>query len=349
LAQTNGGHATGVVHLTFNQRSPFSPLPELCRREPFKSRLQVMTLNRTEEQVRSWESQNDYDLSHESFEAFIPAAYGRGDAPFGVLVFISAGDSHVPAGWAEALSKHRLIWISAEHGGNDREGLIRVGLALDAIFNISQRYNVDANRVYIAGFSGGAEKANWLLTAFPDQFAGGYLMMGSSFYFGIEDENHHWQPGVEGLRWHGPIDEIKKSTRIVILSGANDPGVVPGADRADYEALLLDGFQHAGFMQVPGGHQLPSATWFEKGLAMLDDPKPKTPPTTAPTTAPTPQPSQVAQAKRILATAQYLLKMHISWADRKAGDYLRQLMTDYPTTPSAAKAQQLLKDGRGSG
>jgi hypothetical protein len=76
---------------------------------------------------------------------------------------------------------------------------------------------------------------------------------------------------------------------------------------------------------------------------------------TTPTDQPNPLPGQIGQAQRILATA--LLNLERQYpkqyskeqvarfrkaAQDRARKYLEQVVSEYPTTPAAAKARQLL-------
>src|SRR5205823_2919494 len=94
------------------------------------------------------------------------------------------------------------------------------------------------------------------------------------------------------------------------------------------------------FLEVPHfGHGHPPAQWFEKGIVALDKSKPNPPPATGPTTQPRVLPTQIAQAKRMLITAQYEIKRDRKDAARK---YLQQVLDDYAATPSAAAARKVL-------
>jgi hypothetical protein len=103
-----------------------------------------------------------------------------------------------------------------------------------------------------------------------------------------------------------------------------------------------------------GGHRPPDAPSFERGLLALESP-PRAALVTSPTDQPNPRPGQMGQAQRILATALLNLERKYSRqlsqgqverfrksAQDRARKYLQQVVSDYPTTPAAAKARQLL-------
>jgi hypothetical protein len=133
--------ATGRLRLTFAERSPLSTLDGVCRAAKLDPRKEFTPENR-----EKW----NYDLAQESFEAFIPRGYNP-KVPYGLFVFISPGEAHVPRGWIDALGRHKLIWVSANNTGNSRGIPIRMGLALDAAHNMVKRYNLDQSRIYIGG------------------------------------------------------------------------------------------------------------------------------------------------------------------------------------------------------
>jgi hypothetical protein len=149
------------LHLTFTERSPLSTLDiVLPRFDPNHSSQKPSDTAKT---------RLGYDLAEESFEAFIPSTY-KSDVPHGLFVWVSAGNAEVPSAWLDVFGRHKLIWISANNSGNQRYVPIRMGLALDAVYNMRKRYNIDDNRVYISGASGGAGVASVLLRGFPSVF-----------------------------------------------------------------------------------------------------------------------------------------------------------------------------------
>jgi predicted esterase len=337
--------ATGPLHLTFTERSPLSSrdvAPHRLDWDPLSTAADFADL--------------DYDLANESFDVVVPAAY-RPDVPHGLLVWTGVTD--FSPDWLPVLARHRLIYVSAN---NTKDRLAMYTLPLDAVHNLKKSHNIDDARVYLCGFSRGGALATKLLRAYPDVFRGGLFLLGGYFYY------HHTPPA--GPReptvlpqltptWKGPLDSIKTSTKIVLMKGQRDPTWTAAEGKADHQALTLDGFTRATYLEIPNlAHTHPNPAWFEKGIIALEA-KPTTPPTTRPTTQPHPLPSQLAQARRLLATALYQLDEN-TWKTRYVADrpalaqrikasrqdqarlYLQQLLHDFPTTPAALNARQLL-------
>jgi pimeloyl-ACP methyl ester carboxylesterase len=106
-----------------------------------------------------------------------------------------------------------MIFVSAAKSGNDEKLLDRrIPLALLGAYNIMQRYPIDADRVYIGGFSGGSRAALRTALAYPDLFRGALLNAGSD-------------PIGEGEDILPPADlfaRFQSSSRLVYLTGSED-------------------------------------------------------------------------------------------------------------------------------
>jgi len=300
----------------------------------------------------------DYDLSSQTFEVVVPHSY-RPELPHGLFVWM--GVSEFSPAWLDTLARYRLILVSAN---TVKSHVAPYPAPLDAVHNLKKRYRVDENRLYASGFSAGGAMAAMMVRGYPDVFRGGLFLMGGYFYHRHKTPNGRGEPTVEAPfpAWKGPLDQIKESVKLVIMKGGNDPEWTPQEGQSDYQGLWLDGFIHVSYLEVPKlGHMHPDASWFERGVAALDQSKPLTPPIISPTKDPHPQPGQIAQAQRILATAQFFLEAKVSYWEKqpskrgqdikdkirksnrdKARKFLQQVLDDYPTTPAAAQARRLL-------
>ena len=99
------------------------------------------------------------------------AAEGR---PHGLFVFISPGSrGSVPEQWRETLEKNALIWVGPNGAGNQTSPLWRRAVALESIDLAKQRYEIDPDRIYVSGHSGGARVASSVAIIHPDRFHGG--------------------------------------------------------------------------------------------------------------------------------------------------------------------------------
>ena len=126
------------------------------------------------------------DPKNEKFGLYVPAQ--KPAKGYGLLVWVSPLDeAGMPPGWHATLEDRGVIFVTAARSGNGASSLARrIPLALTAAANVSRDYPVDPNRVWIAGFSGGARVAERMALAFPDLFSGA-ILDGSSDAIGSVD------------------------------------------------------------------------------------------------------------------------------------------------------------------
>ena len=176
FAQGSASKITGLQpHLTFTEYFPLSQNVEVARRT--LSPLVNVEIARIS--ANSPLRLQAIDLAQEAFAIYVPV--NRPSQGYGLLAFIPPWqDAHLPAGWATALDESGIIFVSAAKSGNE-ESVIdrRIPLALLGAHNIMHRYPIDSDRVYIAGFSGGARVAMKVALAYPDLFRGALLNAGS--------------------------------------------------------------------------------------------------------------------------------------------------------------------------
>ena len=163
--------------VTFGETTPLAGNAELARR--MLSPLTVLKLRQSLERSGRSLTGQPIDPAKESFALYTPAAIPPGG--YGLLVFVPPwNDARLPDGWAPVLDQFGLVYVSAAHSGNDADDLARrEPLALAAEENVRRELRVDASRVFVAGFSGGARVATRLALAYPDVFRGAILQAGS--------------------------------------------------------------------------------------------------------------------------------------------------------------------------
>src|SRR4051812_43507932 len=105
---------TGTFQLHIPERSKNSNIFNVCARLGWGTRTEI------EAAAKKDGKSVDYDLSNETFEAFVPEDY-TGDEPYGLIVWVSPGPSGgVHRQWLDVLRKHKLMWVGADNSGNDR-------------------------------------------------------------------------------------------------------------------------------------------------------------------------------------------------------------------------------------
>jgi hypothetical protein len=213
-----------------------------------------------------------YNVKQEKFRIVVPKSYAHAEK-WGLFVYVNPGDdAGIPGGYEPILEKHRLIAVAAYKTGNERNVVDRFRLAIDARFNIAQRFNIDPARVYVSGFSGGGRIASMLGVAYTDLFPGAIPFCGANFYLNIPSE-----PGKVWPSTYLPASEqlrtAKSSGRFVLVTGEKDMNLKN--TQGVYESgFKKEGFKHVQLMEVPGmGHSPPPAEWLDKGLDFLDAPK----------------------------------------------------------------------------
>lgn len=214
-----------------------------------------------------------YDLAQESFEVFVPESYRPG-RPAGLLVWVS------PVPWGgftreatrELLERERIVWIGANRSGNQRPKWDRVGLALDAVYNMSRLYDLDPDRIWVAGYSGGGRTASALAVAYPEAFRGGMFFFGVDFYRDVpalDRPGAHWPAAFA----EPPPERLAASrdrNRYALVTGELDFNRIQ--TRELYACYREEGFRHLTLIDVPGADHytgLP-AELLERALAAVD-------------------------------------------------------------------------------
>ncbi|MGE5609665.1 MAG: trypsin-like peptidase domain-containing protein [Bacillota bacterium] len=202
----------------------------------------------------------EISLGQGRYFVHVPASY-TGKEPFGLIVFIHAGDrmEQLPPGWGPVLSQRKLLFLAPQNSGNNQDSSRRRGLAVLGALKMMERYKIDPQRVYASGFSGGARIAGMVAFFQPEVFRGTIQNCGADFCGPVPQVNAKPIPG----RDNGPYgvfeataDEIgraKRGVRFVFITGTKDfrHGNIldiyhGGYAKAGFQAKLLDvpGMEH---------------------------------------------------------------------------------------------------------
>jgi predicted esterase len=187
------------------------------------------------------------------WEIFVPSSYTE-DEPPGVLVYISPTPSgKIPSGWKRIMEEHNIIWISARKSGNT------VSLARRSLYTIlglgalQKDYKIDADRVYVSGYSGGGRAASIVVTTFPNVFSGAIYICGVN----------RWEVDDPTL-----ISQIQ-SNRYVFVTGHRD------FNRRETKRIFTwyqrEGAENVKLMDLSYlTHSLPRAPELEEAIVFLD-------------------------------------------------------------------------------
>jgi len=131
-----------------------------------------------------------------------------------LFVFVPPWNTaRVPAGWSSAFEAHGAIFISAAKSGNDQSVLARrIPLALLAEQNVEHHYPIDAEHIYIGGFSGGSRVSLRIALAYPDIFRGVILNAGSD-----PIGTRYTTPPPKDL-----MRQFQDGTRLIFVTGEED-------------------------------------------------------------------------------------------------------------------------------
>ncbi len=115
------------------------------------------------------------DMSTRNFTVVLPSNYDPNET-YGLVAFNNASDS--PAGpstpWKGILDKYRLIWVSGSFIGNTQWIDTRRGVTLLGAMRMTELYNIDPERIYASGNSGGSRMSSGL-TLMRDDFFTGFI------------------------------------------------------------------------------------------------------------------------------------------------------------------------------
>jgi pimeloyl-ACP methyl ester carboxylesterase len=186
----------------------------------------------------------------------VPLDY-RGDQPFPLIVYLSGGpglafDGALTAG--DALN-HAGFLVVYPHAGGDMWWNKKPSEMVHALLlEVLQTYNVDTNRVYLAGFSNGGTGAVELGVRWPDRFAAIASLMGAGMN----------SPSGAKL----PLRNLL-NVPVLFLHGDNDPLIPSSASVSTFDELrslkprvrpelhILKGHGHDVTLASDEGYTLP--------------------------------------------------------------------------------------------
>ena len=189
------------------------------------------------------------------WQLIVPAAYAD-NAPPGVVVYVSPIErGGPPRDWNQMLNEKNLLWIGANRAGNEHpvsERMLKAMLATDVLQKLD--YVFAADRVYLAGMSGGGQTATRVMTARPEQFNGGIYMAGAVAW---------------GDELPPKIDAIRQN-RHVFMVGTYDPALQ--TTQRVYRNYVDAGVQNSKLITIRNfKHRMPPAEYFVKAVEYLDN------------------------------------------------------------------------------
>ncbi len=266
----------------------------------------------------------EYDSTKQQYELFVPTAYNPKQA-YPVVLSISPGnDAGGWKAWEPVCKKEGVIFAAPFAAGNDVAPKKRVRIVLDVLDDLRRNYNVDPDRTYITGFSGGGRIALAIAFALPEYFGGALPICSAG-----DLREEVW------LR-HRVIDRLS----VAFLTGDDD---FNRGECERYRGPLLAavGVRAKVWVAPKTGHAVPAAllpeafAWLEEGL-----PQRQGLAEAYPTSRPAAAPSRAESAKQLLKEGKERLK-----DDKTVYAGLMQLkgcLERWPDLPEAAEAKKIL-------
>jgi pimeloyl-ACP methyl ester carboxylesterase len=258
-AEASAGSSTGLrTDVIFSDYSPLTRGDELLRR--YLTPLKMDDLASRAVRAGARYDGQMLDLTKERFALYVPT---QPPPPNGytLMVFVPPWESAVvPAEWIPVLEKQGVIFVTPAHSGNSVDILTRrYPLALAGAYNIMQHYQVDPDRVYIGGMSGGSRTALRLALLYPDLFRGAFLNASSD--------------PIGTLQAPLPTPELfhrfQESSRLVFFTGEGDWMNVDKdyiSRKSLHQWCVFDNYQQT----IPFiGHDVATAAAFEEALLEL--------------------------------------------------------------------------------
>jgi len=195
------------------------------------------------------------------FEVYVPENYDP-LWPAGLLVFVSPIDSGgIPDAWKEVFDRRNLIWVSVNNSGNAMPPERRIAEAKVSAAFILQNFEVNPQRTYISGMSGGGQISGIVASLYPGLFRGGIFLCGVNPWSERDPDPWAEDPPEK-------IDNIKKN-RYVFLSGTEDFKLA--AIARVYRLYKKAGVESSKLIVIENmGHELPHAKDYDRALDFLD-------------------------------------------------------------------------------
>lgn len=255
-------HATGRQELVFELRHPEAGLDDVVRRLGYPKELRV--------------SQVPIDLAAESYDVFVPPSYAsRVDGEtWGLFVWIAPMErgGFRQQAIEELLAERRLIWVGANGAGNPRSYWQRVALALHAVENASALWDIDPDRVFVGGYSGGGRVSSMAAWLWPEVFRG------AVFWMGVDHFEPVAVPYAPGKLFPAAFPKPNRAKRRLVSERSRFAFVTGDRDfnrsstRAVFRAVEELGFEGHTYLQIPDADHYfgVRADWLEKALVAIE-------------------------------------------------------------------------------
>ncbi len=269
----------------------------------------------------------DYESTAQTYEVYVPRGL-KGRKPAGLILFISPGNRGMGLDvFRKVCDEKKLIFASPHNAGNETPFRQRVRIVLDVLDDVRRRQAIDAERTYIAGFSGGGRVACAIGFALPEYFGGVLPVCAAG---DLRDESWLRRRAIERLS-------------VALLTGDGDfnRGEV---ERFRGPMLAGVGVRAKVWVAPKSGHAVPPAaivekavSWFESAVDTRRKLVKEHPAAGVPANA---EPSRERSAQELLAEGKSRVEeketLHSGLMQ------LQGVLTRWPELPQAEEAKQIL-------
>jgi pimeloyl-ACP methyl ester carboxylesterase len=113
-----------------------------------------------------------YLSSRQTYELYVPSQYSP-RRPNAMIIHVTAGtQSDAWLHWQYVCRTNGVILAGVHNAGNAVPMPLRARIVLDVLDDIRRRFNIDPDRTYISGSSGGGNAASRIAFALPELFGG---------------------------------------------------------------------------------------------------------------------------------------------------------------------------------
>lgn len=188
-----------------------------------------------------------------SWRMYVSETYDS-SKPAGLMVYISPTSSgEIRGDWKSVVDSENLIWIGANQSGNKTRTNKRILLATLAPYLASESYEIDGDRVYLSGFSGGGKAAGLASVHLARLFKGAIFICGAESWSDVEPEQ---------LLTAAP-------NRYVFVTGSRDFNNT--LTRRVHRKFERAGLINSKLMVISGmEHSTPDAEHFREAILYLD-------------------------------------------------------------------------------
>lgn len=214
-------------------------------------------------------------LPTNTFDIYVPTTYD-GSEPYGLITYIdSDNDGGFQSSWIPILEQRKLIWVAGDNIGNPVNIDRRISVAWAAVYRMKELFNIDTNRIYTSGQSGGARMAQTLAYIYPEWITGSLPLCGASYPTPVAQDYETYSPDSYYeliLNFNqADVDYIKSfDRRYAVMTSFDD------YREGDIMNIYYGGFEKDGidgkFLENMGGHCSTNGIHFTDALNFVEHP-----------------------------------------------------------------------------